>query len=203
MHRCLPAAAAAPTAPLWRACTHSLLAGSLGHAHVFRCECVIKRTRGRIGGFSYAPTCSKQQSVSLHKTFESFIWFRWRFSNLRISSPASSERTSARFLLSLFLETVFFFFLRSSQWSNPEIFVVLMRFKRCHRRNLLLKFQVKQLFENIVYFFLSETRSRNTLSLFYWSFVSFSYCFTSQFYLLCLKGILGKSFTHKKTVIWL
>lgn len=115
-----------------------------------------------------------------------------------------ARRRPALVFFSLFSwKLCFFFFLRSSQWSNPEIFVVLMRFKRCHRRNLLLKFQVKQLFENIVYFFPSETRSRNTLSLFYWSFLSFNYCFTSQFYLLCLKGILGKSFTHKKTVIWL
>lgn len=79
--------------------------------------------------------------------------------------PARRRPALLFFSLSLSSWKLCSFFLRSSQWSNPEIFIVLMRFKRCHRRNLLLKFQVKQLFENIGFFFpLRNTKQKHPVT---------------------------------------
>lgn len=82
------------------------------------CVCVFW---GRMCGF-YTPTYSKQQSVSLHKTFESSSGFDENFPTSEY--PHLPALRCVLFLLSLSL-SLGNWFLHSSQCSNPEICVVL------------------------------------------------------------------------------
>ncbi len=107
---------------------------------------MIRRARGRIGGF-YTPTYSKQQSASLHKTFESSSGFDENFPTSEY--PHLPALRCELFFSSLsFLETVFY------SWASAVIpkYASSYVFKWYRHRNLLLKFQVKSetVLENIM-----------------------------------------------------